>query len=227
MHQKLTPIPLLLKEVVRVLHSKENILWFVISGAVFTLISRALVILPPLLYVAMETTEQTVLFGALIGMSILFSCYVMVFFFALFLLVSRQIALHQSFSLKQMVIEAHRSVGKAIGGIFIFSIVVFGGLLLLIIPGILFGIWFFFAPTIAVLGKERRHLLKQSKALFAGRFWGILLRLAIIYALVMLPTYLLSLINTSLGQIWGITTSFFSFLFTLVYLDAARTQKAG
>lgn len=50
-----------------------------------------------------------------------------------------------------------------------------GGLLLLIVPGIIFSIWFSFAPTaVALEGKKTREALTYSKSLVVGRWFQVL-----------------------------------------------------
>lgn len=100
-------------------------------------------------------------------------------------------------------------------------VVVFGGLLLLIIPGIIFSIWFSFA-FYAVIFEEKRgaNALKASKELVAGRWWGIFWRLfapGFFYALIFMVlnysiTYLLNLLLTGFGFIIvnGVITSILS-----------------
>jgi hypothetical protein len=69
---------------------------------------------------------------------------------------------------------------------------IFGGLLLLIIPGIVFAVWFAFSQAAVVLdGAPALEALSQSRALVAGRFfkaaWRVLMGpflLAFLYAFV-------------------------------------------
>lgn len=59
------------------------------------------------------------------------------------------------------------------------ALVVLGGFILLIIPGIIFSIWYAFSYYEAVLNDMRGlAALKKSKELVAGRFWAVLWRLA-------------------------------------------------
>jgi len=115
--------------------------------------------------------------------------------------------------------ESYYTIGKTALTILLFGLFVFLGSIALIIPGIVMGIFFFFAPTISVLATKKEHPFKQSRALFKGKFWAVFLRLMIVYILVILPSFLLSKLNADLGQVWGITTSFFSLVFTKIYLD--------
>ncbi|HVZ58155.1 MAG TPA: hypothetical protein VG935_00165 [Patescibacteria group bacterium] len=74
-------------------------------------------------------------------------------------------------------------------------VIVMGGVLVFVIPGILFGIWFGFA-VYAVVCEDKKGLLAlhTSREYFRGRFWQILGRQIGIH----LPELVLSLILTSL-----------------------------
>ncbi len=224
MHKTLPSIFSLFRFALQALRVRQYAVWFIVSGLVFTVISRLLVVLPPLSYIAMQATGQTVLYGILLACSMVFIWYVIVVSFALFLLVSRRIALGQPLGIKVSFLEAHRAVGRTTGTIFLLGLFVLAGCIALIIPGFIVGILCFFAPTIAVLGNNKKKLFLQSRMLYKGRFWAVFLRLAIVYALTLIPTYALSRIHPVAGQVWGITTSFFSFLFTKIYLDLEQTK---
>lgn len=58
------------------------------------------------------------------------------------------------------------------------GLAVLGGLILLVIPGIIFSIWFAFGFYALVLDNKRgTEALKHSKSLVAGRWWGVFWRL--------------------------------------------------
>lgn len=62
------------------------------------------------------------------------------------------------------------------------GLAVFGGTLLLIIPGIIFAVWFTFGSVINVLeGTRGAAALKQSKQLVSGKWWAVLWRLVACY----------------------------------------------
>ncbi|MFH0749709.1 MAG: hypothetical protein V1917_02215 [Candidatus Gottesmanbacteria bacterium] len=225
MHHKLTPITPFFLSAIHQLRNRRNVIWFLISGLVFTVISRLFVMLPPFLFIVMQTTEETVLYSLLIGLCALLACYSSVFFFSLFLVVSRHIALNEDIMLSASLRQAHRSVGRAAWTILLFGLFVFLGLIVLVIPGIVIAIWFFFAPTISVFESKKVNPFKQSKLLMKGRFFAVFFRLVLVYGCVMLPTYLLSFIHPLLSQAWGITSSFFSFVYVLLYMDLLGTAK--
>lgn len=61
------------------------------------------------------------------------------------------------------------------------GLIVFGGLLLLIVPGLIFAIWYSFAYYTVILENARgMQALRASKALVVGRWWAILWRILVI-----------------------------------------------
>jgi len=84
--------------------------------------------------------------------------------------------------------EALRSSSKSVPSFLWLGILtaflVFGGFLFFVIPGILFTVWFWFAPFVFVAeGTRGSRALFRSKALVAGRWWGVALRLLSVTAL--------------------------------------------
>src|SRR5690606_4456856 len=60
------------------------------------------------------------------------------------------------------------------------GLIVFGGFLLLIIPGIIFSVWYAFAALYIALearGLTVGQVLKDSKRIVLGRWWGTVWRL--------------------------------------------------
>ncbi len=96
----------------------------------------------------------------------------------------------------------------------IVSLIQIAGLILLIVPGIIFSVWFAFAIYFAILdfhlqggrfrfgggnggsgGNGIKNSLIQSKVLVKGRFWPVLLRIFV-------PTILWSMFNWAVSQIF-------------------------
>ncbi|HUS51921.1 MAG TPA: hypothetical protein VMX77_00460 [Candidatus Bathyarchaeia archaeon] len=97
------------------------------------------------------------------------------------------------------------------------------GFLLLIIPGIVFMIWFFFIPFVVVIEKKGAvQSLKRSKALVSSHFWGVLGRLA----LILLLSLLVSSVSVKLSFIGPIIQFLLSPLWMiagyLIYADLAK-----
>ena len=60
------------------------------------------------------------------------------------------------------------------------GVIVFGGTLLLIVPGIIFSLWYLFATMQLVVDGTRGYAaLKASRSLVIGRWWGVFWRVAV------------------------------------------------
>jgi hypothetical protein len=72
------------------------------------------------------------------------------------------------------------------------GLAVFGGTLLLIIPGIIFAVWFAFSSIINVIeGTRGSAALKESKRLVSGRWWSVFWRLVAPYVVYILGFYVI------------------------------------
>jgi hypothetical protein len=120
-------------------------------------------------------------------------------------------------------------------------LIVMGGLILLIAPGILFYIWYFFSPYAAIIHKKRKtEALALSKAVVRTSMWKvigyILLTGIVVYGssylfflLIMekgvfpffLPRLLASIIFVGIGNILGVWVTAFLFMF---YLDLIKAN---
>jgi hypothetical protein len=122
------------------------------------------------------------------------------------------------------------------------GLAIFGGTLLLIIPGIIFAVWFMFAVHSAVLDKtDVIESLKKSKGLASGRWWSVLWRLIapgfIFYLTTLLVQMVLSLPiqfggdNLVVAIIMGILSISFNILIaplytialTMLYIELKKT----
>lgn len=102
------------------------------------------------------------------------------------------------------------------------GIIVMLGLVLFVVPGIIFGIWFSFAPYFVVEGSGVVESLKQSKKLVAGFFWKTLLRY-VIFAILGITIYTLISFIPVVGPI---SLMFFSpFYILLSYLVFLNLKK--
>jgi len=102
---------------------------------------------------------------------------------------------------------------------FLVGITVFFGIALLIIPGIIFAVWFMFSSFILVNeGTTGRAAMRRSKYYVKGQFWGILGRLSLLILVLILFSSLLSSIDDPV--ISGLTQVIASFIinpFSLIY----------
>lgn len=73
------------------------------------------------------------------------------------------------------------------------GIIVMGGFMLLIIPGIIFAVWFSLAPFVLVdEGLRGMNALERSRALISGRWWGVLGRVVVLILAAIIASTVLS-----------------------------------
>jgi hypothetical protein len=84
--------------------------------------------------------------------------------------------------------RAFAKPGRLLGTLLLYYLVSIGGFILLIIPGIIFSVWFAFTPAVVVLeGIGGRAALRRSRALARGHFFriaGYLLTVLVLYFLI-------------------------------------------
>jgi hypothetical protein len=79
-------------------------------------------------------------------------------------------------SFKEEILATKSLIIPSFLGGLLYGLIVFGGLLLLIIPGIIFSVWYAFSAMGIVLDKKPvLESLSYSKSLVMGRFWKTLL----------------------------------------------------
>ncbi|MDG1949689.1 MAG: hypothetical protein P8J32_02600 [bacterium] len=103
---------------------------------------------------------------------------------------------------KKLSTSAMRTIAPLLATTFLVGLITMGGLLLLIIPGIIFSIWYSQA-VLATIIEEKRPVasLARSKQLVAGRFWDVLLYIFAGSIILSIP-YLIALgIPTSIGAL--------------------------
>ncbi len=95
---------------------------------------------------------------------------------------------------------------------------ILGGYILLLIPGLIFSIWFNF--SIFILLQEKllgRAALKRSKALVKGYFWPLVFRIFILTLILFGASVCFSLVPF-LGDLLGLAFSLFAVPFMYIYL---------
>lgn len=115
---------------------------------------------------------------AVFVVALLASLYLSVLFYK----ICDQIVHHHEIKWNELYKNAYTKVGIFFFVSFVTGLIILGGLILLLIPGIIFATWYAFAPIIAVTSKEKITLkaaLAESKALSQGRWWQTTLRLII------------------------------------------------
>lgn len=129
----------------------------------------------------------------------------------------RRVTEGSSFSVREAFLVAKKRVWKFfLAGTLKLAILV-GGFLLLIIPGIIFSVWFAFSGIEIVLNNAGvKESLSKSKALVVGRFRPVFGKLFVIGIFTILVSIVFTLLPFNLGSL---ISPFFGILLTLpVYL---------
>lgn len=88
------------------------------------------------------------------------------------LIQTRSIVENQTLPIKQLLSEGWKIIGKVFITGLLAGLAVLGGVLLLVIPGIIFAVWFTFTTQIVVFENlSGTEALSRSKQLVKGRFW--------------------------------------------------------
>lgn len=86
------------------------------------------------------------------------------------------------------------------------GLIIFGGYLLLIIPGIYWGVQYMYAPVLVLIEGTKKDTLRMSKELVKGYWWAIVTRgfifAIIIYVASTLINYIFNTIFTLLGHLY-------------------------
>lgn len=119
---------------------------------------------------------------------------------------------------------ARGDVGHLIVTYLVVGIITIVGFLLLVVPGILFAVWYMFAPIVAVVEPRSIDPLKESKRLVHGRFWKFAGRIVLMVLCYNVPFKILQSLHPLLGTAWSVTSPVFGLYFYLVYADAKQTS---
>lgn len=85
--------------------------------------------------------------------------------------------------------------------LFLYSAIIFGGFLLLVIPGIIFSTWFAFVPFVFLLEKKKgMNALLKSRQYTQGMAMPIFLRLTFVFILTIGISMLTSVIGNTVGS---------------------------
>jgi hypothetical protein len=167
--KKLSSPVKLIKDSFKIFFEKKNLIYFA---------SIYLILIPFQIILSFQGNEK---FAPFIGIFIpIFLVYLVVSVLVMAAGISaiKRVIAKEPLDIKKTYIFAWNNLWKfSILAILIF-LATFGGLLLLIIPGIIFGIWFSFANFIFIdKGLEPRAAMSKSRELVKGRFWAVFGRL--------------------------------------------------
>jgi hypothetical protein len=169
--QKLSSPFKLIESSIKIFFDKKNLIYFILVYAV-------LVPFQAFQYFR-ESLNLTLLSGVIATVDILYLVIYLLISLAGIMAVKKVVD-NENLSIKETFVLSW----KKLWGFFLVSVLVFlvdlGGTILLIIPGIIFAIWFSFS-TFVFVDKELgvKASMSKSKALVKGRFWAILGRFII------------------------------------------------
>jgi len=87
-----------------------------------------------------------------------------------------------------------RQWARVFGNRWLAGMAMLGGLILLIIPGIVFAVWFVFVDAIvSIEGDKQRHVLKRSRELTKGHRWMLFFSGVIAFILISLRAFILGI----------------------------------
>jgi len=86
-----------------------------------------------------------------------------------------------------------RQWARVFGNRWLAGMAVIGGLILLIIPGIVFAVWFIFVDQIvSIEGDKQRHVLRRSREITRGHRWMLFFSVVIVFVIIFLAGAVLS-----------------------------------
>lgn len=160
---------------------------------------------------------------------------VVIYIFLLYWLVSSSLVLYQSIAdesrmpIKSILSRGYKIFGPVLGASLLSGLAVIGGLILLIIPGLIFMVWFSFSSQVVLYENlSWTRALSRSHDLVRGRFWPVVGYLLFPVAVVILLSVmdgalsgafkgsslslLLSLLSALVNVIFSIVISLYQFL---------------
>ncbi|MBI4065111.1 hypothetical protein HY409_01980 [Candidatus Gottesmanbacteria bacterium] len=130
----------------------------------------------------------------------------------------------ESIDIGQLAGQAWKRIAKLITTNIMMMLFILLGLILLIIPGLVFIVWYYFAPIIAIIEDPKIDALKESKNLVRGTFWPVTGRIVIFSCVAIVPSVLLQQLSPYLSLMWQIFAPYFTLLTFLFYLDLKSSK---
>lgn len=233
--KKLTPVVELIKNSFRIYFKSENLAYLVKVLLVMYLILGLLlapVIIPSVFYpVLFDKGFQGLpswLIILLIGLAFLvFTLVFIVGFWMQTTLITAvsQVVKGEIIGIKETLSRGWRKIWKFVGTSLLSGIITMLGFAFLIIPGIIFSVWFSFATFIVVIeGRGVTESLKESEALVSGYFWPVLARFIVFGLLILIVQVAAGFIPFIGPVIVMFLTPYYLLLPYLVYEDLRRVK---
>jgi len=199
---KIFPIKTTISKTFKLIFSKKYILHFLIVGLVIAFIS----FMANTVFNYFLTLPQTAIPPILVLFSIFLCTLIYLYGFSYILSYvynfCSDISNETLQDMKVYFKKAQLTAFPVLGSTLLFGLIMLGGILLLIIPGFIWSVKYFFTPIISALeGKKAKEALKESKSLVKGNFWQIIIRLIIFYLISSFPGLIISSINPNLNFI--------------------------
>ncbi len=226
--EKLTGVVELIKESFRIYFKKENFIYFIKIALINILV--ALILLTPTILFSLSLRKDTPFEQGFGILGFIFLLSIPFYIAALWLYASTIKAVSVVVGGNVLGIKETLSAGwKRLGNFFIAGVLVIlavlGGSLLFIIPGIIFGVWFFFAQFVAVTeGLGGRASLSRSKELVSGYFWPISGRLFVLGLVAFIIQLVVDFIPFVGPVIAILLTPYYLLLPYLLYEDLKRVK---
>jgi hypothetical protein len=149
--------------------------------------------------------------------------------------------LKENTGIKESYKKGLKILGPYIWVYFLSTIIIVGGFLLFIVPGILFSIWFSLAIFILIFeGRKGFDTLFRSKHLVGGKFWGVLVRFLVLSLIIGLGLFLIfaliffgienrqieSQINKVIGYFIQLLVLPFFLIYTFLIYNNLKEMKA-
>ncbi len=177
-------------------------------------------------------TAASIITAVILGIA-LFVAY----FYTILLGITSQYTALRDATEKTSAKENIKRARPLIGSLFLVTLLVglvnMGGIVLFFIPGIIFAVWYGFAPFVMVTeGKKGRSALAQSKAYVIGRSWKVFGRMCLLYVAYLVPYIAIQVLSASFKEnpisfIFLILSGILQFLFTyysICFLYTLYTQ---
>ncbi len=239
--EKLTPVSKLFKSVFSLYFNKEN--WIFILQVVGVQILITIGVLLPLGLVAFGMglfgygatwfTDFQVLFGpygvSLFLVVVILALSVIGFWLQAYIYVAIfHLAGDNKPSIRQLLREGWCKTGKYVGVSILTGLIIILGLLLIIIPGLVFAVWFSFAGMLVVVDNQGvLAAIRKSKQLISGYFWQVIGRYLIFGLIAFLVSFVLEYIPVIGPVIWIFFSPFFVLFQILLLKDLMRVKGSS
>lgn len=212
------PIKTVVLKTFKLVFKKEYLYKFAVIGAIFSLITFLLNLV--INYFVNLSINQFPPF--LIIFSLLLSTFLYLYSFSFMLSFIYNFCLDVSIesvqNIRNYLTKAYQTSFQVLGSMITFGLIIFAGIILLLVPSVIWGVKYFFTPMISALeGKKPKEALKESKLLIKGHFWQILFRLIVFYIITSFPGLIITQINPNLSFIQTFFLPITSLFYIILY----------